>query len=1372
MDRKIRKQIITIVSILSIFIVFLLLTQTIYAKNMEIRNGDLCWHTADTTKSAGAYSYETYGYNITIYQDGNYIGNVNFWKDFNGYAEIRIVDEWYEDGMSHVDWAIDYEYMSQWFDVDIYKGDIEIYANPINRVLNPDGEVVIDNLRTQQEVYDGFVYACGSGWWIPDDEYNIYASWSSYYLSIEHDEGIASVSGGGWYDKGATATTTATAKTGYHFAYYEDLDYNQNWYNATDTWGMHMNRSIYAHSSPNSYTLTLNPNGGSVKTDKVTLTYDTSDYYEMSWNIPTRTGYTFEGWYTSANGGKKVYDASGYVTNEGTYWRDNKCVYAGNYTLYAHWKHNDIFVNYYANGGTGNNYFTNYNASLSTNKYDSNKFNKVSYIFAGYSQDSDGAVQHQPGDSIYTMSGITTIRNASNSNMCIDITNYGKDNGSNIWTSNYHGGWNQQWVFVYEKTENGVPYWSIRNPETGRVLDVDGMVGKNGANVHLYQWNSTDNQLWTIEIPENGTDQFVYIKSKLGSYYLELDGSVANEQTNVQIWEKDGGRDQLWRAWDATVNCYAKWTLAATNVTFDGNGGTFTWNGTIGQFLASTDIQQGSTEYKDISSMKPVKAGYRFAGWEVADGIYKGDLVWRSSGKFYPYSANRYFTSTGAWNYTKSSLTVQARWYTTYDATISLGEGTGKGAEFVGMDYIFDEIATGSEYYNGTDKYNDITEIYDEGNSSVNIWAEWDNHKLIGFKVTGCSPDEFWFDTDNIGGYLLDSKGYYYFKEGDIPDADDSKYFWFEHPASSIVIELLWESTNSTLTYDGNGGTASKESQTVSTGSPWGELATAEKTGYTFSGWWTSKTGGTQITAESIANGNLTVYAHWLPNTGTKYTVNHYQQNIDDDDFTLKEMETLTGTTEESVTPETKDYTGFTSPEKQTVTIKADGSTTVNYYYTRNIYTVTLNIGTGIDSVSGSGLYKYGATVTIDASMTAGYQWYEWKGTYDTDTQTYTFTMPAYNVSNTANAILITYTISYEMNGGNATNPTSYNVNTETFTLNNPTKEGYKFIGWTGSNGTTPQTVVSIFKGSTGDRYYIANWESDQYEIRFDANGGTGTMNPITATFDVPVQLPSNTFIKTTSSGNSTFLYWEDRENNKTYADMETVINLTTDSSITLYAIWDDTPVIEAQTRYFTLLDAQNGKITHAELLSTIMTSDDIDKDIWEKVTVKYYDSEEWKQFTSDGASDIIYTVTDSAGNTAEVICKVYITDTSAKKVIKNTYVRSISPKYYQESPENGGLELNSIWRTNPEYAAVLNSAMENRESLQFEKIDRTYLGIRLQKDVPGSISRNHAYETWHLTSENVAQIKEYINVHGIGNLKEPDALKNFREQFSNCISK
>jgi len=72
----------------------------------------------------------------------------------------------------------------------------------------------------------------------------------------------------------------------------------------------------------------------------------------------------------------------------------------------------------------------------------------------------------------------------------------------------------------------------------------------------------------------------------------------------------------------------------------------------------------------------------------------------------------------------------------------------------------------------------------------------------------------------------------------------------------------------------------------------------------------------------------------------------------------------------------------------------------------------------------------------------------------------------------------ISYTISYTLNGGTATNPTSYNITTSTFTLNNPTRSGYKFLGWTGSNGSTPQTSVSIAKGSTGNKSYTATWST------------------------------------------------------------------------------------------------------------------------------------------------------------------------------------------------------------------------------------------------------------------------------------------------------
>ena len=61
----------------------------------------------------------------------------------------------------------------------------------------------------------------------------------------------------------------------------------------------------------------------------------------------------------------------------------------------------------------------------------------------------------------------------------------------------------------------------------------------------------------------------------------------------------------------------------------------------------------------------------------------------------------------------------------------------------------------------------------------------------------------------------------------------------------------------------------------------------------------------------------------------------------------------------------------------------------------------------------------------------------------------------------------IEYTISYELNGGTVTNPSTYTIESNNFTLNKPSKEGYYFTGWTGSNGNTPQSEVVIAKGST-----------------------------------------------------------------------------------------------------------------------------------------------------------------------------------------------------------------------------------------------------------------------------------------------------------------
>ena len=71
------------------------------------------------------------------------------------------------------------------------------------------------------------------------------------------------------------------------------------------------------------------------------------------------------------------------------------------------------------------------------------------------------------------------------------------------------------------------------------------------------------------------------------------------------------------------------------------------------------------------------------------------------------------------------------------------------------------------------------------------------------------------------------------------------------------------------------------------------------------------------------------------------------------------------------------------------------------------------------------------------------------------------------------------YTITYNLNGGSISGqPTTYKVDTANITLPTPTRTGYTFNGWTGSNGTTAQTSVTIAKGSRGNKTYTANWEA------------------------------------------------------------------------------------------------------------------------------------------------------------------------------------------------------------------------------------------------------------------------------------------------------
>ena len=84
------------------------------------------------------------------------------------------------------------------------------------------------------------------------------------------------------------------------------------------------------------------------------------------------------------------------------------------------------------------------------------------------------------------------------------------------------------------------------------------------------------------------------------------------------------------------------------------------------------------------------------------------------------------------------------------------------------------------------------------------------------------------------------------------------------------------------------------------------------------------------------------------------------------------------------------------------------------------------------------------------------------------------------------------YTIKYNFNTGSNDDAQEikYNVESDMITLPTPTRTGYTFLGWTGSNGLKPQLEVIIHKGSIGDKTYKANWVSNSYKVSLNANGG------------------------------------------------------------------------------------------------------------------------------------------------------------------------------------------------------------------------------------------------------------------------------------------
>ena len=305
---------------------------------------------------------------------------------------------------------------------------------------------------------------------------------------------------------------------------------------------------------------------------------------------PTRPGYVFTGWKITSAGGKqagKVYDAGQLATmlSDSKYYSS---LFA-NATFEAQWSHADQFVSYMGNGAdnTGD-YVISYNAAQGIdNKYSVFNFKKTGYSGSGNWIQKDqfmnttGTVSGSGRESMPQLSGLTSIRTKCGDRYsrykCVDINAASIDNGANVQIWDCINGNAQMFAFEYVKTENNVPYWTIRNNYSGKVLDVDGTAA--GANVAQWTYHGGDNQLWTLKMAGDG---YFYICSKLGnctsldssSLVLDLWGYSTDNGTNITISGYHGSENQQWYLWDNTINLSAEWTSTNYKVDYNADGGT------------------------------------------------------------------------------------------------------------------------------------------------------------------------------------------------------------------------------------------------------------------------------------------------------------------------------------------------------------------------------------------------------------------------------------------------------------------------------------------------------------------------------------------------------------------------------------------------------------------------------------------------------------------------------------------------------------------------------------------------------------------------------------------------------------------------------
>ena len=520
---------------------------------------------------------------------------------------------------------------------------------------------------------------------------------------------------------------------------------------------------------------------------------------------------------------------------------------------------------------------------------------------------------------------------------------------------------------------------------------------------------------------------------------------------------------------NAPITLYPVWTANQYTVTLDSNGG--------GAVTPSTV----TVTYGEDCPAIPVLqwAGHIFCGWYDA----------QEGGKQY---VNDNGNSTARYDKTEN-CTLYARWSDAPLCTVTFnpnggilaGKNTSEQRSNDSVQYKPDDPTREGHFFLGWYQDPACTQRWD-----FDDWVTGDMTLYAGWRILYYT---IYFDTaggSDIGHITQD-----YGTAITAPAAPTKTGYTFigwepelpaTMPAKVMTVTAQWSINQYTITFDTDGG-----SEVAPITQDYGTAITAPaaptREGYTFTGW------DTAIPATMPAH-NMTITAQW--------TVNQYTITFATDGGS--EVAPITQDYGSAITapaaPTREGYT-FTGWDKTIPATMPAGDMTITAQWTVNQYTITYDLDGGTAEGNPDTYTVETDAFTLKNPTRPGYTFTGWSGTGLTGEDNLTVTIPKGSTGNrsyTAHWSLNTYSITYDLNGGTASgNPTSYTVESATITLNQPTKTGYTFTGWSGTDLTGEDNLtVTIPAGSTGDRSYTAHWSLNTYSITYDLDGGTAFGNP------------------------------------------------------------------------------------------------------------------------------------------------------------------------------------------------------------------------------------------------------------------------------------